>query len=91
MRSPTGARQRARLLWRPAGLAETSHIQPRASRPGPPCLRPRRRPRYLLMYLAGAVASTAASFAFSPSMSLGASGAIFGLGGALAVYFLRNR
>ena len=43
------------------------------------------------MYLAGAVASTAASFAFSPSMSLGASGAIFGLGGALAVYFLRNR
>lgn len=43
------------------------------------------------MYLAAALASTTASFLGSPNMSLGASGAIFGLGGAMAVYFHRNR
>eukprot|EP00887_Chlorella_sp_A99_P005656 scaffold1.g5656.t1 len=37
------------------------------------------------------VAGTVASFLGSPAPSLGASGAIFGVGGALAVFFYRNR
>lgn len=45
----------------------------------------------LAMYLVAAVAGTVASFYGSPNLSLGASGAIFGLGGAIAVYFYRNR
>lgn len=66
-----------------------SHLlDPAPPLPYIPC---RSRPRFLLMYLAAAVASTAASVYGSPNPSLGASGAIFGLGGALAVYFYRNR
>lgn len=49
------------------------------------------RPRFVLMYLAAAVAGNVASFYGSQSPSLGASGAIFGMGGALAMYFYRNR
>lgn len=62
----------------------------RATRSPPPLPRPSRG-RFLLMYVAGALVSTTASFFGSPNLSLGASGAIFGLGGALAVYFYRNR
>ena len=43
------------------------------------------------MYLAAAVAGNVASFYGSTAPSLGASGAIFGVGGALAMYFYRNR
>ena len=43
------------------------------------------------MYLAAAVAGNVASFYGSSAPSLGASGAIFGVGGALAMYFYRNR
>ncbi|CAL5219996.1 g1938 [Coccomyxa viridis] len=49
------------------------------------------RQRFLSVYAASAVAGSAASFAFSPAASVGASGAIFGLGGALAVYCARHR
>ncbi|KAL4426848.1 hypothetical protein ABPG77_006634 [Micractinium sp. CCAP 211/92] len=47
--------------------------------------------RFLLMYLAAAVAGNVASFYGSAAPSLGASGAIFGIGGALAMYFYRNK
>jgi hypothetical protein len=50
-----------------------------------------RHQRFLLMYLAAAVAGNVASFYGSTAPSLGASGAIFGVGGALAMYFYRNR
>ena len=40
---------------------------------------------------AAAVAGNVASFFGSAAPSLGASGAVFGLGGALGVYFYRNR
>lgn len=43
------------------------------------------------MYLAAAVAGNVASFYGSAAPSLGASGAIFGIGGALAMYFYRNK
>ena len=43
------------------------------------------------MYLAAAVAGNVASFCGSAAPSLGASGAVFGVGGALAMYFHRNR
>lgn len=60
----------------------------------PPRMRTRRcrPPRFLLMYLSAAVAGNVASFLGAPkSVSLGASGAVFGIGGALAMYFYRNR
>jgi membrane associated rhomboid family serine protease len=48
--------------------------------------------RFMVMYLAAAVAGNVASFFGSPrAVSLGASGAVFGIGGALAMYFYRNR
>lgn len=43
------------------------------------------------MYVAAGVAGSLASFAFSPAPAVGASGAIFGVGGALAVFFYRHR
>ncbi|GAB4817678.1 hypothetical protein N2152v2_004724 [Parachlorella kessleri] len=49
------------------------------------------RPRYIATYLVAAVAGSLASFIGCPSPSLGASGAIFGVGGAMAVYFHRNK
>lgn len=45
----------------------------------------------LIMYLVSAVAGTVASFYGSPNLSLGASGAIFGMGGAVAMHFYLNR
>ena len=47
--------------------------------------------RFMGVYLLSGVAGTVASFAFSPNPSVGASGAIFGLVGAMLVYFYRHR
>lgn len=45
----------------------------------------------LVMYFVSAVAGTVASLYGSPNLSLGASAAIFGMGGAIAVHFYTNR
>jgi membrane associated rhomboid family serine protease/predicted negative regulator of RcsB-dependent stress response len=47
--------------------------------------------RYLIIYLLAGAASVAASYVAESTLAVGASGAIFGLVGALAVLFLRNR
>lgn len=47
--------------------------------------------RFLLIYLLSGIAGVVLSFALSPYASVGASGAIFGLVGALAVYLYRHR
>ena len=47
--------------------------------------------RFAAIYLVGGLFGSLASYAFSPVMSAGASGAIFGLAGATTVYFLRYR
>lgn len=47
--------------------------------------------RFVAVYVAAGVAGSLASFAFSPAPAVGASGAIFGVGGALAVFFYRHR
>lgn len=47
--------------------------------------------RFAAIYLVAGLAGSLASFAFSPAISAGASGAIFGLAGAITVYFLRYR
>ena len=47
--------------------------------------------RYLAIYILAGLFGSLASFAFSPVISAGASGAIFGLAGAITVYFLRYR
>ncbi len=51
------------------------------------------RARFAAIYVIAGLAGSVASFAFSPycSLGVGASGAIFGLVGALAVYFGLNR
>jgi len=48
------------------------------------------RSRFLTIYLVGGLAGSAASYALSESLSAGASGAIFGLIGALAIYLIRH-
>ncbi|MBN1438302.1 MAG: rhomboid family intramembrane serine protease [Anaerolineales bacterium] len=48
------------------------------------------RVRFLMIYFFSGIAGVAASFLFNPAPSLGASGAIFGLIGALAVFLYRN-
>lgn len=48
-------------------------------------------PRFLLIYFLSGFAGGVASYAMSPSPSVGASGAIFGLIGALAVFFYLAR
>ena len=48
-------------------------------------------PRMLVTYFVAAIGGNVASYALSPRPSLGASGAVFGLGGALAMYFYRNK
>ncbi len=45
--------------------------------------------RFLAIYLLGGLFGSLASYAFSPAISAGASGAIFALAGAITVYFLR--
>lgn len=47
--------------------------------------------RYIVIYLLGGLFGSLASYAFSPYPSAGASGAIFGLAGAITIYFLRYR
>ncbi len=49
------------------------------------------RGRFLLLYLLSGLAGSIASYILSASVSAGASGAIFGLVGALAVYLARHR
>jgi len=46
---------------------------------------------FLIVYFFSGVAGVFASFQFTPSASLGASGAVFGLIGALAVFLYRHR
>jgi rhomboid protease GluP len=48
-------------------------------------------PRFLAIYLLAGLWGSLASFAFSPHISAGASGAIFGLLGTLVAFFLRHR
>jgi len=47
--------------------------------------------RFLVLYLLSGVSGSLLSFAFNPHLSAGASGAIFGLIGALGVYLFRHR
>ncbi len=47
--------------------------------------------RFLTVYLVSGVAGTVLSFVMSPDPSIGASGAIFGLVGAMLIYFYRHR
>ncbi|HBY93648.1 MAG: rhomboid family intramembrane serine protease [Ardenticatenaceae bacterium] len=47
--------------------------------------------RFILIYILSGLYGSWASFAFSPALSAGASGAIFGIIGALVAFFLRNR
>jgi membrane associated rhomboid family serine protease/predicted negative regulator of RcsB-dependent stress response len=47
--------------------------------------------RYLIIYLLAGAASVIASYMAGSTLAVGASGAIFGLVGALAIFFLRNR
>ena len=49
------------------------------------------RGRFLYVYFFSGICGSLASLIFTPSLSVGASGAIFGLLGALGVYFYRNR
>lgn len=48
-------------------------------------------PRFALIYLVSGLFGSIASFAFNPSFSAGASGAIFGIIGAMVAFFARNR
>lgn len=48
------------------------------------------RQRFLAIYLLAAITGNIASYVGDPLPSLGASGAVFGLSGALVVYFWRN-
>ncbi len=47
--------------------------------------------RFLLIYFLSGIGGVVFSFAMSPGLSVGASGAIFGLVGALSEYFYRHR
>ncbi|CAL2236328.1 unnamed protein product [Prunus armeniaca] len=47
--------------------------------------------RYLALYFASAIASSAMSYWFSEAPAVGASGAVFGLVGSLAVFVMRHR
>jgi rhomboid protease GluP len=47
--------------------------------------------RFLAIYLVAGVASLTFSYLLNPGLAAGASGAIFGVAGALAVFFLVNR
>lgn len=49
------------------------------------------RRRFLLLYLASGVGGNVASYLFSPAISVGASGSIFGLLGVLLVYAWRHK
>lgn len=47
--------------------------------------------RFLAIYVIAGLLGSIASFAFSSAVSAGASGAVFGLAGAIIIYFLRYR
>lgn len=47
--------------------------------------------RFLIIYIVGGIIATTASYAFSEAISAGASGALFGLVGALLYFGLRDR
>lgn len=47
--------------------------------------------RFLAIYLLSGIAGTTASYAFTRGPSAGASGALFGIGAALVVFYARNR
>jgi rhomboid protease GluP len=47
--------------------------------------------RFLAIYLESAIGSTTASYAFLPDLSVGASGALFGIAGGLVVFYAVNR
>ncbi len=47
--------------------------------------------KFALIYFVSGIASVAASFELGPAMMVGASGAVFGLAGALVVYGFRHR
>lgn len=47
--------------------------------------------RFLLIYILGGLAGSVASFLISPGASVGASGAVFAIFGALAAYFMVHR
>lgn len=47
--------------------------------------------RFAVIYLLSGLAGSLASFAMAPNISAGASGAIFGVIGAMALFFWRNR
>lgn len=47
--------------------------------------------RFLAIYLLSGIASTTASYAFQPGLSVGASGALFGIAGAVVVFYAINR
>ena len=47
--------------------------------------------RFLAIYFVAGLCGSLASYAFTPAISAGASGAIFGLAGAITVYFLKYR
>ena len=49
------------------------------------------RARFIAIYFVSGLAGSIASFIFSPAMGVGASGAIFGLIGALAIYYGLHR
>ena len=49
------------------------------------------RTRFVLVYLAAGLVGSAASFAFSPANAVGASGAIFGLFGALLIFRTKHK
>ncbi len=57
---------------------------------GPQIERPLGYARFLMIYFFSGIAGVFASFLFTPTPSLGASGAIFGLIGALAVFLYRH-
>lgn len=48
-------------------------------------------PRFLALYLLSGIGGSVVSYLFSPATSVGASGAIFGLMGALGLFFYLNR
>jgi rhomboid protease GluP len=58
---------------------------------GPDCERIYGRARFLAIYLLAGIGGSVASYLFSPAPSVGASGAIFGLMGALGLFFYLNR
>jgi rhomboid protease GluP len=58
---------------------------------GPPVEAPFGYARFLLIYFLSGIAGVVLSFALSPNPSVGASGAIFGLVGALTEYLFRHR